>query len=190
MTTPADRLREALRTRGLDWPAPIEHHARLGSTSDRLKEKAREGAPEWAAVLADEQTGGRGRQGRAWASPPGGLYISVLLRPPSAPASLIPLAAGVAVVEALRERGVSAELKWPNDVLARDRKLAGILTEASSSSSGLDWVVLGLGVNLVTPPESLPEDLRATTASVRTSGFLSLVPCSRISRALVPGSEG
>ena len=161
-----DRVREALRARGLDWPSPIEHHARLGSTSDRLKEKAREGAPEWAAVLADEQTGGRGRHGRAWASPPGGLYLSVLLRPRFAPASLIPLAAGVAVVEALGERGVTAELKWPNDVLAGGRKIAGILAEASSSSSGLEWVVLGLGVNLVAPPEALPEDLRATTASV------------------------
>src|SRR6266540_629595 len=118
MTSLADRLRDALRARGLDWPAPIEHHVRLGSTSDRLKEKARKGAPEWAAVLADEQTGGRGRQGRAWASPPGGLYLSVLLRPRFAPASLIPLAAGVAVVEALGEHGVTAELKWPNDVLA------------------------------------------------------------------------
>ncbi len=161
-----DRVREALRARGLDWPAPIEHHARLGSTSDRLKEKAREGAPEWAAVLADEQTGGRGRQGRSWASPPGGLYLSVLLRPRFAPVSLIPLAAGVAVVEALRERGARAELKWPNDVLAADRKLAGILAEASSSSSGLDWIVLGLGVNLFAPPEALPEDLRATATSV------------------------
>jgi len=166
MTSLADRLRDALRARGLDWPAPIEHHVRLGSTSDRLKEKAREGAPEWAAVLADEQTGGRGRHGRAWASPPGGLYLSVLLRPRFAPASLIPLAAGVAVVEALGEHGVTAELKWPNDVLAGGRKLAGILAEASSSSSGLDWVVLGLGVNLVTPPEALPEGLRATAASV------------------------
>src|SRR6266568_1323624 len=154
MMGPADGVREALRARGLDWPAPIEHHARLGSTSDLLKEKAREGAPEWAAVLADEQTGGRGRQGRAWASPPGGLYLSVLLRPRFAPASLIPLAAGVAVVEALGEHGVTAELKWPNDVLAGGRKLAGILAEASSSSSGLEWVVLGVGMNLLAPAEA------------------------------------
>src|SRR5260370_24949102 len=108
MIGPADRLREALRARGLEWTAPIEHHVRLGSTSDRLKEMAREGAPPWAAVLADEQTGGRGRQGRAWASPPGGLYLSVLLRPRFASLSLVPLAAGVAVVEALREHGVTA----------------------------------------------------------------------------------
>jgi len=166
MMGPADGVREALRARGLDWPAPIEHHARLGSTSDLLKEKAREGAPEWAAVLADEQTGGRGRQGRAWASPPGGLYLSVLLRPQFAPASLIPLAAGVAVVEALREHGVTAELKWPNDVLAGGRKLAGILAEASSSSSGLEWVVLGVGMNLLAPSEALPDDLRDGAASV------------------------
>lgn len=166
MISPADRLQAELRARGLEWAAPIEHHVRLASTSDRLKEIARAGAPQWAAVLADEQTGGRGRQGRAWASPPGGLYLSVLLRPRFASTSLVPLAAGVAVVEALREHGVTAELKWPNDVVAVGRKLAGILAEASSSSSGLDWVVLGLGVNLVTPEEALPEDLRPATTSV------------------------
>jgi len=166
--SPAESVREALQARGLPWPAAIEHHPRLGSTSDRLKEMARDGAPEWAAVLADEQTGGRGRQGRAWASPPGGLYLSVLLRPRFASASLIPLAAGVAVVEALQEHGVTAELKWPNDVMAEGGKLAGILAEASSSSAGLDWVVLGLGMNLFAPQEALPEELRPATTSVLT----------------------
>ncbi|HSB61325.1 MAG TPA: biotin--[acetyl-CoA-carboxylase] ligase [Vicinamibacteria bacterium] len=144
----ADRLREALRARGLDWPAPIEHHDRLSSTSDRLKARARDGAPEWTAVQALEQTAGRGRQGRAWASPAGGVYLSVLLRPRFESLGLIPLAAGVAVAEALGEQGIETELKWPNDVLAAGRKLAGILAEASSSGSGLDWVVLGLGINV------------------------------------------
>ena len=165
MTAVAEALREGLRARGGDWAAPIEHHAHLLSTSDRLKERARDGAPEWTMVLADEQTGGRGRQGRLWASPPGGLYLSVLLRPRFDAVGLIPLAAGVAVVEALREWGVTAELKWPNDALAGGRKLAGILAEASSSASGVDWVVLGLGVNLEAR-EGLPAEVRETATSI------------------------
>jgi len=162
----ADGLREALRARGLDWPAPIEHHDRLASTSDRLKERAREGAPEWTTVLALEQTAGRGRQGRAWASPAGGLYLSVLLRPRFESVGLIPLAAGVAVAEALGEQGIQTELKWPNDVLAAGRKLAGILAEASSSVSGFDWVVLGLGLNVATAVEALPEEVRSSAVSI------------------------
>ncbi len=167
MTAVEEALREGLRARGRDWAAPIEHHRRLVSTSDRLKERARDGAPEWTVVLADEQTGGRGRQGRPWASPPGGLYLSVLLRPRFEAVGLLPLAAGVAVVEALREWGVAAELKWPNDALAGGRKVAGILAEASSSASRLDWVVLGLGVNLEAG-EGLPAEVRETATSIRT----------------------
>jgi len=167
LTAVARALREGLRVRGLEWGAEIEHHESLASTSDRLKEAARAGAPEWTAVLADEQTGGRGRQGRAWASPPGGLYLSVLLRPRFEAFGLIPLAAGVALVEALREHGVAAELKWPNDALAGGRKIAGILAEASSTAGRLEWVVLGLGVNLEAG-EGLPAGVRETATSICT----------------------
>lgn len=177
MTAVAEALREGLRARGRDWAAPIEHHERLVSTSDRLKERARAGAPEWTVVLADEQTGGRGRQGRVWASPPGGLYLSVLLRPGFEAFGLIPLAAGVAVVEALREWGVAAALKWPNDALAGGRKIAGILAEASSSGSRLDWVVLGLGVNLEAG-EGLPARVGETATSVRALTAARVEPTS------------
>lgn len=167
MTAVAKALREGLRNRGLDWAAEIEHHGRLVSTNDWLKDRARDGAPEWTVVLADEQTAGRGRQGRVWASPPGGLYLSVLLRPRFEAFGLIPLAAGVALVEALRDQGVAAELKWPNDALAGGRKLAGILAEASSSAGRLDSVVLGIGVNL-DPGEGLPAGVRETATSIST----------------------
>jgi BirA family transcriptional regulator, biotin operon repressor / biotin---[acetyl-CoA-carboxylase] ligase len=160
-------VEEELRRRGHEWPAPVEQHARLGSTSDRLKELARGGAPELTAVIADEQTAGRGRQGRAWASPRGGLYMSVLLRPTAESAALLPLAAGVAVAEALQELGVRAELKWPNDVLVGGRKAAGILAEASSTGSTLDWVVLGIGVNL--DEEALPDDVKREAAAVESA---------------------
>lgn len=156
-------LLRALQARGAAPPALLEWPARATSTNDRAKDLAREGAPEWAVVLADEQTGGRGREGRSWSSPAGGLYLSVLLRPRQPAVGLIPLAAGLAVADALAENGAHALLKWPNDVVAEGRKLAGILSEASTGASGLEWVVVGIGVNVAA---GLPEDLRATAVSL------------------------
>ncbi|OFV87657.1 MAG: biotin--[acetyl-CoA-carboxylase] ligase, partial [Acidobacteria bacterium RBG_16_70_10] len=163
----AARLRAALAARGLVWPAPLEHHESLRSTSDVVRERARAGAAEWTTVIADTQAAGRGRWGRTWASPPGGLYLSTLLRPPPEAVGLLPLVAGVAVAEALSEWGVSTELKWPNDVLARGRKLAGVLGEASSSASGVEWVALGIGVNVGAEDDSLPPAVRENATSLR-----------------------
>jgi BirA family biotin operon repressor/biotin-[acetyl-CoA-carboxylase] ligase len=164
----ADGLRAHLEERGLSWPAPIEHFEALTSTSDRLKELAREGAPEWTAVLADRQTAGRGRQGSLWLSPPGNLFLSVLLRPAldNETAGLVPLAAGAAVCEALRSFGASATVKWPNDVLVGERKIAGVLSEANWVEGVLDAVFLGIGVNLALDPRDLPPALRPRTTSL------------------------
>ena len=167
---PAAALASALTARGGPRLSAVEWHEEIGSTSDRVKDLARAGAPTWTAVLAERQSGGRGREGRTWASPPGGLYLSVLLRPEAARVSLLPLAAGVAVAEAVQELGVRSELKWPNDVLVGGRKLAGILAEASSGGAGVEWVVLGIGVNVATAPERLPEAVRGTAASLAGSG--------------------
>jgi BirA family biotin operon repressor/biotin-[acetyl-CoA-carboxylase] ligase len=158
------RLRQALLARGPSWPAPLEWRATLDSTNDVLKAKARLGTPEWTGVLADTQTGGRGREGRAWASPPGGLYLSVILRPRFERVGLVPLAAGVVVAEVAGEFGVEARVKWPNDVLVRGRKLAGVLTESSSSSRGVDWVVVGVGVNVAVDQTSLGPLAEAATS--------------------------
>jgi BirA family biotin operon repressor/biotin-[acetyl-CoA-carboxylase] ligase len=126
--------------------------ARTRSTQDIVLHAARSGAPEGLCCLADEQTAGRGRQGRAWSAPAGtALLVSVLLRRSPAVASGIPFAAGLAVVDALAmTSGVSAGLKWPNDVLARGRKLAGILCEVAPGAApdGQVAIALGLGVNL------------------------------------------
>jgi BirA family transcriptional regulator, biotin operon repressor / biotin---[acetyl-CoA-carboxylase] ligase len=163
-------LRRALLARGVEWPATLEWHPQLESTSDRLKALAREGAAEWTAVLAETQTGGRGREGRGWASPPGGLYLSVLLRPRFPHVSVLPLAGGVAVAEAAAELHVEAALKWPNDVQVAGRKLAGILAEASAGPAGVDWVAVGIGVNVAAPSAAFPEPLRGTTASLAEAG--------------------
>ena len=162
------RLRALLAARGLDWPAEIEHTPVSPSTNDRLKQRARAGAVEWTVVLADAQSAGRGRQGRRWSSPPGNLYMSVLLRPapPDGRWSVIPLAAGLAVGEALAAEGLDVRLKWPNDVMAEGRKVGGILAEATSGADGLESVVLGIGVNVSVRPPDLPSEVAEAVTCV------------------------
>jgi BirA family transcriptional regulator, biotin operon repressor / biotin---[acetyl-CoA-carboxylase] ligase len=168
MSDAGAHLRDALRARGIEWPAEIEHVHLCASTNERLKQRARAGAAQWTAVLADAQTAGRGRQGRRWSSPAGNLYLSVLLRPapPGARWSVLPLAAGLAVAEALGGDGLEARLKWPNDVIAGGRKVGGILAEATSGADGLESVVLGIGVNVALRPPDLPPDVAATVTCV------------------------
>jgi BirA family biotin operon repressor/biotin-[acetyl-CoA-carboxylase] ligase len=124
----------------------------LASTNDTARELAAAGEPEGVAVVAREQTAGRGTQGRSWSSPGGaGLYLSVILRPEIDPARapLITLAAAVAVAETLRlDFGARADIKWPNDVLVSGRKICGILAEAATEDGRLQHVILGVGVNL------------------------------------------
>jgi BirA family transcriptional regulator, biotin operon repressor / biotin---[acetyl-CoA-carboxylase] ligase len=163
--TAVPRLLDRLRER-CPRVTDVRHFPSLPSTNDHAKALARRDALAWTVVLADEQTAGRGRQGKAWTSPRGGLYLSLVLRPsPPADArwSLLPLAAGLAVVEALDEWSVRAALKWPNDVLLDGRKLGGILVEGASGPGGLESAVVGIGVN-VGPPLALPDELRDQVA--------------------------
>lgn len=127
-----------------------------GSTNADLLEAARAGAAEGLVLVAEEQTAGRGRLGRTWSAPAGAaLTFSVLLRPadvPPARLGWLPLLTGLAVVSAVREQtAVPASLKWPNDVLVGERKLAGILAEAQR-----DAVVVGVGLNVTLSPAELP----------------------------------
>lgn len=147
-----------------DWPGPCEAWRVLGSTNDRAREQARAGAPPWTAVLAREQAGGRGRGGRCWESLGGNLHLSVLLPGPGESPGLLPLACGVAVAECLAGWGVAAEVKWPNDVLARGRKLAGVLVEAGSTSGRIQDVVAGVGVNLERVPTLSAESAQPATS--------------------------
>lgn len=140
-------------------------HDVLPSTADAIRALAEAGEPGGLAVLAFRQTAGRGTQGRGWESPPGNLFLSVLLRP-DAPAREVPqwgLLAGVALHSALLEHaGPSLALKWPNDLLLDGVKCAGILAEGALAPSGrLDWLSFGFGVNLAYAP---PVPGRATAA--------------------------
>lgn len=137
---------------------PVHRFASVASTNDEAKRLAAEGAPEGTVVLADEQSAGRGRRGRVWASPKGNLYLSAILRPRIEPGAAPPLAPamGLAVALAVEDVApVTAELKWPNDVLVGGKKVSGVLTESVISGSKLAAVIVGIGVNVGVelPPE-------------------------------------
>ncbi|MGH7515292.1 MAG: biotin--[acetyl-CoA-carboxylase] ligase [Gemmatimonadales bacterium] len=130
----------------------------IASTMDALHELAESGAPAGTAVVAEAQTAGRGSRGRSWASPPGGLWLSVLARPATAGLALLSLRAGLAVAELLGQLGAGDRigLKWPNDLMLDDRKTGGILCEARWHGASLAWVVIGLGLNVGNlPPPGL-----------------------------------
>jgi BirA family biotin operon repressor/biotin-[acetyl-CoA-carboxylase] ligase len=121
----------------------------------------------WSVVFADRQTAGRGRLGHVWESPAGNLFASVLLPPLAGDRiTALPLAAGLAVAEALDGHGVAAQLKWPNDLLVGGRKLAGILAEGLAGAGGLEAVVLGVGVNVRLDPATLPAELVSKATSL------------------------
>ena len=145
-------------TYGLDAPYEVEFHQQVASTNTTARERASKGERN-LVVLADEQTGGRGRLDRSWEAPSGGIYASVLTRPSLSPASvpLLTLAAAVAVGDAAREAGADARIKWPNDVQVGGEKLCGILTEMEGEADRVSWVVVGIGINANVAPESLPE---------------------------------
>lgn len=139
------------------------------STNDEAARMARAGAQHGTVVIAEQQSAGRGRDGRAWASPRGcGLYLSAVLRPPLPLVDVPPmtLAIGVGLCDAVRAAGVPGALKWPNDVLVGTRKLAGVLVEAQSQGSRLDAVIAGIGVNLAPLPRDVPPEIAARAISL------------------------
>ncbi len=161
----------------------VELHEAVRSTQERARELARAGAPHGTLVISRVQTGGRGRLGRRWGSPAGGLWMSLVLRPALdvAGASRITQTAAVGVAKALWEIGAEVRIKWPNDLLASGGKICGILAESSAEnvpvaakrvgpqerSRPLDFVVLGVGLNANLDPEDLavPDQQVATLRS-------------------------
>ena len=138
-----------------------------GSTMDEVRALALAGAPEGVAVAAEEQTAGRGTKGRAWHSPPGtGLYVTFLFRPRSGQA-LLPLAVGVALHGAAAEAAPVVRLKWPNDLVWRGRKIAGILCEGGAEPGGGRFVTAGIGINVGQTSADFPPELAGRSASLR-----------------------
>jgi BirA family biotin operon repressor/biotin-[acetyl-CoA-carboxylase] ligase len=171
-------LERALVVPGGLWRR-IEVRAETGSTNADVADAARQGEPEGLVVVAERQLAGRGRRDRQWVSPPrAGLTLSVLLRPgradpdkgwdevPGTEFGWLPLLAGVALREAVLQRAeIDAALKWPNDLLVKDAKCAGILAEGIG-----DAVVLGIGLNVTTRPDELPPVTGLPATSLQIAG--------------------
>lgn len=152
----------------------VVHAKTFPSTQEEAKSRAVRGAGEGTLVIADRQTAGRGRMGRSWVSPVGGLWYSLILRPTVRPEGVPPLTLVAALdwVEVLRARGVPAGVKWPNDVWADGKKIAGILTEMSAETDRVHWVALGVGVN-VNNRSPMSASVPATSVSAWT-GVIAL----------------
>lgn len=144
---------------------PRVHHRLTDSTNERAKALAAAGAPHGTVVTANEQSAGRGRQGRSWVAPAGtALLMSVVLRQLDESHAVLPLAAAVAVCEACEQAaGARCAIKWPNDVWIERRKVAGILVEGRPQEG---WAVLGIGLNVSTVPEDFPPELRDLATSL------------------------
>src|SRR5437016_11753089 len=150
----------------------VWHYDHVESTNETAKELLEENLEDGLVLGADRQSAGRGRQGRAWASPPGGLYFSVILRPKETHAWVLGLLVGMPVVKALRHFGVFGGLKYPNDAVYQNRKIAGILSEGVYRND-VYHVVVGIGVNTNVDLDKLPAEVqpKATTLKREVSLF-------------------
>jgi BirA family biotin operon repressor/biotin-[acetyl-CoA-carboxylase] ligase len=150
---------------------PLHHQERMGSTNEAAVAAGREGAPSGSLWLADSQSQGKGRLGRHWESKAGlGLYFSLLLRPvmKAAMAPLTTLAVGLALGEVLRQLGLQdLVVKWPNDLLVGGRKLGGILTEMVHRGDAVDFLVIGVGINVAQEESDFGSELRGSAISLR-----------------------
>ncbi len=153
----------------------IHHFVKLDSTNRLAVEMAVQGASHGTVIHADQQTGGRGRGGREFFSPAGGLYFSLIIKPEliAEDLPLLTLAAGVGLSRGIKqETGIEVQLKWPNDLYLQDRKLGGILTESGPfrSGAGPEFVVIGVGVNVRTETPLFPSTLRRKVISLYHAG--------------------
>lgn len=150
--------------------AKIKYAPSVESTNEAAKKWAREGAPDGSVFLTEEQGMGKGRMGRSWFSPWGkGLWFSVVLRPQTNPVDVpqITLVAAVAVAAAIyKETGIAPGIKWPNDLLASKGKLCGILTEMNADMDRINYVVLGIGLNVNILQDDIPGELQGIASSV------------------------
>ncbi len=177
-TPHAPELVPLLTTRRIGYDC--RYVSETGSTNRDVATLAEEGAPEGLVIAAGAQVKGRGRMTRVWFSPSAvNLYFSVLLRPAVEPgrAASLPLVAGLAVAEALRERvpGLALQIKWPNDILIAGKKVCGILCEMQAETDCVRHIILGVGVNVNLTRDLLPEELlgRATSLRIETGQTFS-----------------
>lgn len=163
-------IEAALQTKKMGHP--LYFYSETDTTNDRIRELALENAPEGTLAVAELQTAGRGRRGRAWQAPAGsGIWMSLLLRPniPPARASVLTLLAGIALTEAIEDvTGLEVGIKWPNDILLHGKKLVGILTEMDCDMETIHSVTVGMGINVNT--KEFPDDLKDIATSLYLEG--------------------
>lgn len=167
----------------------IERHEEIDSTNRRALELARAGAPSGTVVVSSRQTSGCGRRSRHWHSPAGGLWFSLLLRPGVAPecTAAASLMAGVSVVSTLRRLYGRNDicLKWPNDILIGEKKIVGILAEMALDADGsVDFLVIGIGINVDLPPDTWTGELKDRAVSLRTATGVVYAPDEVLREAL------
>ncbi len=145
------------------------HYFKETESTNTLARDMAGSVDEGTVVIAESQTGGRGRMGRKWISPEGGIWLSVILKPKMQPlhAPRITLLAGVAVAKTIREFGLQAKIKWPNDVLINGKKVCGILTEIGAEMDSIQYVVVGVGIDANVDTETFPEEFRDSSTSLK-----------------------
>ncbi len=147
----------------------IYHFDELGSTNEEAKRLAPD-EDEGTVIISETQKSGRGRMGRDWTSPRGGIYISVILTPtiPASHAYHLTLVAGISVANAIRNLGIDAYIKWPNDILINNRKVCGILTEINAEIEKINYIVLGIGINANVDTGMFPSELKEGSTSLKS----------------------
>lgn len=161
-------IRDGLETNMLGR-GKIIHYRETDSTNSKAKELAESGYPEGTIVIAENQLIGRGRMNRKWFSPPGaGIYMSVILRPVLSPTDspMITIMTAAALADALATIDLSVQIKWPNDILLNGKKLSGILSEMDTERDLINYIILGVGINVNTPHTILPDDIKNTATSI------------------------
>lgn len=172
LESPRDAIWPACIRKGLDtqWcGAEIEYHDQVDSTNTRCKDLAREGGAHGTLVIAEEQTMGRGRLNRSWISRPGsGIWMSLLVRPrgmmPERAPALVLLTAVAAAMACERFSGEEVMIKWPNDLVARGKKICGMLLEMGAGMDGVEWAVIGIGINVI--GNEFPDELQDKAGSL------------------------
>lgn len=148
----------------------IIHFNSIGSTNTKAKELASDGEKEGVVVISEEQTTGRGRLGREWVSPKRkGIWMSIILRPDISPtdASKITQIGAAAVCESIRDIGIDAYIKWPNDIIVTDKKVCGILTEMSGELNKINYIIIGIGINANIENDEFPDDIKQRATSLK-----------------------
>ena len=173
------RMAEQLQYLKTNWLGRVQEYFPITESTNILAREAGEGDGENGLVIfADQQTGGKGRLGRPWVSPAGnGIWFSLMLRPNMAPAVApqITLATAVGMAKALRKMGFDAGIKWPNDILINNRKLCGILTEMSADMDKIDYVVVGIGLNVLN--EEFPDEIKDIATSLKIEADKNGIEC-------------